>query len=67
MIAVNHILWGDALLAGTHRDGHTVLVTTADKHDILLLQAQIAHIDVSWDIDTSQVTNVHTTISVWQR
>ena len=67
MITVYDILRGDALLAGTDGDGHTMLVRTTDKQHFALLQTEIAHIDISGHIHTGQMTDVHTAIGVWQR
>ena len=67
MIAIYDILRGNALLTGTNGDGYTVLIRTADEQHLSLLQAEVAHIDVSGDIHTSQVTDMHTAISVWER
>ena len=66
VIAVYHLLHGDALLACTDSNGHTMLVASAYKHHLFLLQAQIAHVDVGRHIHTSQVANVHTTIGIRQ-
>ena len=67
VVAVDHILRRDALLAGANRDGHTVLVTSADKHHLALLQAQVAHIDISRHVHTGQMPDVHSAISIGQR
>ena len=67
MIAIYDILWGDALLAGTDGDGHTVLIRTADEQHFTLLQTEIAHIDISGYIHTSQVSDMYAAISVWER
>ena len=66
MIAVYHILWGDALLAGTNGDGYTMLIRTTDEHNVLLLQTEVTNVDISRDIDTCQVTDVYTTVSIGQ-
>ena len=39
MIAVNHLLWGDALFLGTDGDGHAMLIAAANKLHILFLQS----------------------------
>ena len=46
VVAVNHLLRGDALLARAYSDGHTMLVASANKDHILLLQAEVSHVDV---------------------
>ena len=66
MIAVHHFLNGDTLLFSTYSDRHSVLIGTSDEYDILLLESEIAHIDICWHIDTSEVTDVYTAVSVWQ-
>ena len=66
MIAVYHVLRGDALLAGTNRDGHTMFITTTNKQYILLLQSQVTHVNVGWNIDSSQMTNVYAAIGIGQ-
>ena len=66
VIAVYHLLNRDAFLACADCHGHTVLVATADEHHFLLLQAQIAHIDVGRHIHASQVADVYSTVGVWQ-
>ena len=66
MIAVHHVLRRDALLAGTHGDGHAVLVRATNKQHLALLQPQIAHINVGRHVDASQVTDVYAAVSVWQ-
>ena len=66
MIAVYHLLNRDAFLACADCYGHTVLVATADEHHFLLLQAQIAHVDVCRHIHASQVADVYSTVGVGQ-
>ena len=66
MVAVNDILRGDAFLAGTDGDGYTMLVASADEQHVLLLQSEVAHIDVGRHIDTCQVANVYAAIGVRQ-
>ena len=66
MIAVNNLLYCDALLAGTDCNRHTMLIRSSDEHNIFLLQSKIAHIDIGWYINTCQMTDMHTTVCVWQ-
>ena len=66
MIAVAYVLRGDSFLLCTDCDWHTVLVTTTDKDYLTLLQSEITHIDIGWNIHTSKVSYMYTTISVWQ-
>ena len=66
MVAVHHLLGGDALFAGTDGNGHAMLVTTADKDHLLLLQAEVAHVDVGRYIDAGQVADVYRTVGLGQ-
>jgi hypothetical protein len=66
VVTVDDILRRDAFLACTNGNGHTMLVASTDKHDIFLLQSQVADIDVGRHIDTSQVSDMYTTVGVWQ-
>ena len=66
MVAVYHFLNGDALLAGADCYGHSVLVATADEHHLLLLQAQIAHVDVGRNIHAGKVADVYATVGIRQ-
>ena len=67
VVAVHHVLRGDALLAGADGDGHAVLVASADEDDVLALQPQVADVDVGGYIHAGQVADVHATVGVWQR
>ena len=64
MIAVNHLLGGDSLLACAYSDGHTMLVASANENDLLLLQSEVSHIDVRRYIYTSEVTDVNASIGI---
>ena len=66
VVAVNHLLRGDALLARAYSDGYAMLVATADENNVLLLEAKIANIDIGWHVNTCQVADMHTTVSVRQ-
>ena len=66
MIAVANILWSDTLLLCTDSNWHTMLIATANEDYVLFLQTKIAHVDISWHINTSQMTNVNTTICIRQ-
>ena len=67
MIAVNDLLRGDTLLAGTLGHRHAMLITAAHEQHVLTLQAQVAHVDVGRHIYASQVANVDGTVSIRQR
>ena len=55
-----------AFLLGADGDGHPVLVASADEEDFLLLQAQVADIDVGGHIHPRQVADVHRPVGVRQ-
>ena len=67
VIAIHDILRRDALLTGSHRDGYPVLIRAADEQHLALLQTEIAHIDISRHVHTSQVADMHAAISIRQR
>ncbi len=52
VVAVNHILRGNALLTGADGNGYTVLIAASDENHVLFLQTEIAHVDVCRHIDT---------------
>lgn len=66
MIAIDDLLDGDTLLAGTNRDGHAVLITSTDEDHILFLQSEIADIGVCRHIDACQMADMHAAIGVRQ-
>ena len=66
MVAVHHLLYGDALFLGTDGYRHTVLITTADENNVLFFESEIAHVDIGWHIYTCQMSDMYTTIGVWQ-
>ena len=66
MVAVHHLLCGDALLACTDGDRHAVLVASADEHHFLMLQSEVTHIDVGRYIDSGEVSDVHSTVGIRQ-
>ena len=66
MIAITNVLWGDTFFLCTDCDWHTMLVTATDKDYLTLLQSEITYIDIGWNIHTSKVSYMYTTISVWQ-
>ena len=66
MVAVYNVLGCAAFLAGFDGDWHSMFVAAADEHNLLALCAQIAHIDVGWDIDAGQVSDVDGTVGVGQ-
>ena len=64
VVAVYHVLWSDAFFLGADGDGHAVLVRTSDEHHLLLLQPQVAHVDVGRHIHAGQVSDVYATVGV---
>ena len=43
-----------------------MLVATADENNVLLLEAEIANIDIGWHVNTCQVADMNTTVSIRQ-
>ena len=66
VVAVHHLLHGDAFLAGTDGNGNAMLVASANEKHIATLQAQITHINVCGDINSGQVAYVYGTIGIRQ-
>ena len=66
VIAVHNVLRRAAFFLGADGDGHPVLVASADEEDFLLLQAQVADIDVGGHIHPRQVADVHRPVGVGQ-
>ena len=67
MVAVHHVLWRDALLAGPDGDGHSVLVAAADEYHLALLQSEVTHVDVCRHVDAGQVANMYAAVGIGQR
>ena len=59
MIAVHHVLRGDAFLLGADGDGHSVFVGAADEDYIFLFQSQVADINVGRNINACQVSDMN--------
>ena len=66
MVTVYHILWSNALLTCTNGNGYTMFIATANEHHFFLFQSEITYVNVGWNIDTSQMTDVYTAISIGQ-
>ena len=66
MIAVHHVLRGDAFLLGADGDGHSVFVGAADEDYIFLFQSQVADINVGRNINACQVSDMNRAVSVGQ-
>ena len=67
VVAVNHLLRGDALLARAYSDGYAMLVAAANEYYLLLLQSEVSHIDVRWYIYTSEVTYMYASVGIGKR
>ena len=66
MIAIYYLLYGDTFLLGTDGYWYTMLVATADENNVLLLETEIANIDIGWHVNTCQVTDMNTTVGIRQ-
>ena len=64
VVTVDNLLRRDPLLAGLDGDGYTVLVRSADRHDVAAPQTQVTRVDVGGDIDARQMADVHGTVGV---
>ena len=66
VVSVHNVLRCDAFLLGAYRDGHSVLVASADEDYVLVLHAQVAHVYVSRNIHSGKVAYVHSAVGIWQ-
>ena len=66
MIAVHHVLRGDAFLLGADGDGHSVFVGAADEDYIFLFQSQVADINVGRNINACQVSDMNRAVGIRQ-
>ena len=66
MIAVHHILWSNTFFLCTNGDRYSVFVRASDEKNIFFFQAEIAHVDISRNIYTCQMTNMYRTVCVGQ-
>ena len=66
VVAIDHILNGNAFLAGADSHWNTMFVGSANEENLLLLEAKIAHIDICWHIYTCQVSDMYRTIGIGQ-
>ena len=64
MIAVDHILRGDPLLACADSDGHAMLVAAAYHFHLLALKAEETHIDVGRHIHPGKVPDMHRAVGI---
>ena len=66
MISIYNILRSYSFFTRTNGNGHSMFIRTSDKKDIFFFQTEIADIDISRNIHTGKMTNMHRTISVRQ-
>ena len=66
VIAVDDVLRCAAFLLGADGDGHSVLVASADKDDVFLLESQVADVDVGRYIDAGQVSDMNRSVGIGQ-
>ena len=66
VVAVHHLLHGDAFLAGTYGDGHAVFVASADEEALTSLQTEVARIDVGRHIDAGQMSDMYWSVGIRQ-
>ena len=66
MVAIHYLLHRDTLFLCPDSDGHSMLVGTSDEDDVLVFQSKVADVYVCRHIDTGEVTDMHTAVSVWQ-
>ncbi len=66
MVAVHDVLRGDTLLAGFKGDGHTMLVAAANHKHLFTVHTHIACVDVSGNIHSREVSDMHRSVGVRQ-
>ena len=66
MVAVDYVLRRTSLLLGADGDGHPVFVRPSYEKHVLLLQAEVAHVDVSRHVDACQMADMHRSVGVGQ-
>ena len=64
VVAVYDLLGRDALLAGLDRDGHAVLVGSADRDHVAALQAQVTRVDIRRYVDSRQVADMYGAVGI---
>ena len=67
VVLVHNVLGSYALVLCLDGDGHAVLVTSADKHHILSAHPEIAHVNVSGNVCSGKMADMHRTICVGER
>ena len=66
VVTVHYLLGGNTLFACTNGDRNTMLIATTHKKHIFAFQTEIANINISWNIYTRKVSNMHGTIGIWK-
>ena len=66
VVAVDHLLRGDAFLAGFQGDGHAVLIRAPDEKDLFAFGAEVADVDIGRHIDPGQVADVNGAVGIGQ-
>ena len=64
VVAVDDLLGGDALFAGTQGNGDTMFVGAAYHDDVASAQTQEAGIDVGRDVDAGQMTDMDRPVGI---
>ena len=67
VILVHYVLRSAALLAGLDGDGHAVLVAAAHIQHILSAKTEIPHINVSRDVHSGKMPDMHRAVGIGQR
>ena len=52
IVIINDLLWSFTLFSGLNGNRHPVFICTRHKNHILLLKAQVANIDICWQVTT---------------
>jgi len=64
MVAVNHLLRGDALLAGFKGDRNSMLVRAADGNDVLAAHPEVTGIDIRRHVNPCKVPYVYWSVGI---
>ena len=67
VVPVVDVLRRDAFFSGPDGDGDSVFVGAADHDDLLSFGAEVADVDVGWDVDTGEVSDVYGSVGVGER
>ena len=64
VIVINEFFWRFPFSFCSNGNRHSVLITSTDKKHILSFHAQVAGINVCWNINTSEMSDMYRTIGV---